>query len=229
MTTHSRPRLIAAAAAMIAAGCFTTPVLAQDEQSSSEAKAAGGLGTPLGEQGQIAVSSDMVVNLTYTMTKVERGVTKPDALVTVLLAPAADYFIASRISVGGMVQLAYQSQGDVSAYGYGAAPRVGMVFPLSDRLWFWPKASLGYQAITTKKPAPATTSTGMDGLGPGNSELTEKKAQVGLYAPLLYQPADHFFLGLGPVLTMDIYSKMGSINGYKQTTLGLVSVVGGYF
>ena len=213
---------------MTAAISATAPVLAQDDQPS-ETKAVVGTGAPLGDQGQIAVSSDMVLNLTYTMTKVERGVTKPDAIVTVLLAPAADYFIAPRISVGGMVELAYQSQGDTSAYGYGAAPRVGMVFPLSERLYFWPKASVGYQAMTTKQPAPSTTSTGVDALGSGNSEITEKKAQVGVYAPVLYQPADHFFLGVGPVLTMDIYSKMGHINGYKQTTLGIVSVVGGYF
>lgn len=208
----------------IAAVLSTSPALADDEHPETKA---GGPGTPLGEQGQIAVSSDMLVNISYTKTSVPTGTNSPDAIISLMLAPAADYFLLPRVSVGAAAQLSYESQGDISARGIGAAPRLGYLMPLADRLSFWPKVSINFLQVTEKQPAQTSTG-GVDALG-GSSEISYKKSQLGLFAPLLYQPADHFFLGGGPVLTMDLYSRYGHIKGNKETTIGLLSVVGGYF
>jgi hypothetical protein len=46
------------------------------------------------------------------------------------------------------------------------------------------------------------------------------------FAPLLFHPANHFFLGLGPSFALDLF---GSGSAPKATVFGLRSLVGGYF
>ena len=46
------------------------------------------------------------------------------------------------------------------------------------------------------------------------------------FAPLLFHPANHFFLGLGPSCALDL---LGSGSAPKATVFGLRSLVGGYF
>jgi hypothetical protein len=44
-----------------------------------------------------------------------------------------------------------------------------------------------------------------------------------LSAPFLYHPARHFFLGIGPLLSVD------ATGDNKQTTFGAGFTIGGYF
>ena len=47
-----------------------------------------------------------------------------------------------------------------------------------------------------------------------------------LYAPFLFHPVPHFFIGLGPSLSIDV---AGGNSSSRETTIGLRSTVGGYF
>lgn len=213
----------------LAAALVTVPSIADEPASASLAVSEPSVPVSFGLPGQLVVSSDLLVRFAYTTASAPEGsTTKPDANVALVLAPAADYFLVPNISVGGAVQLAYESQGDASATGLGVAPRVGYVLSLGEKLTFWPKVGVGYLQVTTKTPAPVTTGGGVDALG-GSSKITDKKVQAQLFAPVLFHPAPHFFLGGGPFVSMDVYSKAGRMNGYKETTFGLMSVVGGYF
>ncbi len=47
--------------------------------------------------------------------------------------------------------------------------------------------------------------------------------------PVLWHPAQHFFLGLAPTLTTELISKSSGNDLPKTTDIGLTAVIGGYF
>jgi hypothetical protein len=183
----------------------------------------------LGEAGQIALSSDLAFSMSYTTKTAATGNVHRDAIVSFLIGPAADYFLANNISVGGIVQLLYVSQGSEHSTGLGLAPRVGYLFPMSDKLSFWPKASVGYFQSSTPNSIGTSASVSQANPTADAGSLTRKVFQVGVFAPLTYELAPHFFVGLGPVLSVDLWAKNGRQSADKATTFGISSVVGGYF
>ncbi len=117
----------------------------------------------------------------------------------VLIQPALDYFIGSGISVGGVVGFAHSSSGS-TALNFGA--RAGFNQSIGKKLTFWPTA-------------------GVYGSFADNSGSTSTTATAEVYAPFLYHPVDHFFLGAGPFLGFQFH-------GGDFTEYGLDFVIGGW-
>ena len=96
---------------------------------------------------------------------------------TVTLQPALDYFIAGGVSVGGVVGFSYAS-GGITTVAVGA--RAGFNQALNEHFGFWP-------------------TIGVDASFQHSTGVTTTLVPLEIFAPFLYHPAPHLFLGAGPV------------------------------
>lgn len=167
----------------------------------------------LGEAGQIAISGDLQLQVSQTKQKPPEG-DAPDAETTIRIVPALDYFVVEGVSVGFTVAYLWQKQGDTKASGLGIGPSVGYALPLGEKLAFWPKLGIAYLKVNAED---------------GEESLSGSKLMIDLFAPLAIQPAEHFFIGIGPGFSTDLSSKMEGEDANKSTTVGVGSQVGGYF
>lgn len=177
---------------------------------------------PFSKAGQLAISSDMSLSLDHTSTSPPQG--DSTSSTTFRIAPAADYFVIDGLSVGGQIGYAHTSGGnapnDFSSSSIGIGPRVGYNYNFTNNLGIWPRAYFMFNSASSSRG-------GKD--GPSATTMT-----VGLFAPVLFHPAEHFFLGLGPYISTDISSKVSppggsSVDGDKNTSFGLNFTLGGYF
>jgi hypothetical protein len=142
------------------------------------------------------------------------------------LAPAVDYFVIDGLSLGLEFLFGYDTYSPPSpppgvtqpqstnVTVYGIAPRVGYDLPITSTLSFWPKVFFEH----------AGYSLGGGGAGYGNIQL------LGAYAPILYHPASHFYIGFGPnILTELGESSDGVSANSKLTSYGAFASVGGWF
>lgn len=169
---------------------------------------------PMGQVGQVAIQGDFLLQFAVQSTSAVEG-EDPDSVTTIQIAPAADFFVAQGLSLGGQVVFLRASSGDFSVTGVGAAPRIGYFAALGPKVGIWPAVSVAY--VHTSADA------GDGGDASGYDVLLQARA------PLLFQPADHFFLGLGPVFQIDLISKVEGEDADKTTVFGLQSTVGGYW
>lgn len=153
-----------------------------------------------GAQGDLAISSDVGLSVQHQF---EGG-----GATTFVLNPAADYFVIDHLSVGGYVNFSHSGGSGASATNIGIGPRVGYDINLSSQFSFWPKAGLSFNH----------TSTSVGPIDGSNSELA-----INLFAPFLFHPVEHFFLGFGPNFDVDLTGNA------KQTVLGARLVIGGHF
>jgi hypothetical protein len=177
-----------------------------------------GAGSPpvsgMGAPGTISLQGDFNIRFNRLSESNPGPGGDPDATVTIAIVPSGDYFVAPNISVGGAIGFIRTSVGDTSATTLGIGPRVGYLAHLAPRVSLWPRAGLAYNHISTSVP----------GLDQSGYAIT-----LDVTALLLYHLTDHFFIGGGPALDYDLISKLEGEDAAKQTDLGLVSVVGGWF
>lgn len=159
-----------------------------------------------GEKGQKAVSSDAGLSISNTSISGIDGSTT-----NLLLRPAVDWFFADSISLGGFVGVDYTSSAGGSSTVISLGPRLGYNLPLSERLSLWPK--LGFSL--------ASTSFEDDTIA-GDDEESNTSVQLNLFAPLMFHPVQHFFLGLGPALDQDLSGDA------KATTIAVRLTLGGW-
>jgi hypothetical protein len=169
---------------------------------------------PMGQVGQVAIASDFQLAFAYQSTSAAMG-DDPDSVTTIQLAPAADFFVAPGFSVGGQLVFVHSSAGDASITGFGAEPRVGYFAALGPNVGLWPTVGIGY----------VHSSADLGDLGDASGYNIVLEAR----APLVFQPAEHFFLGIGPLFQTDLVSSVEGEDADKDTTFGLMSVVGGYW
>jgi hypothetical protein len=168
----------------------------------------------MGEAGQIAIHGDFQLSLVYQTASSPDDDEDLDSVTTIQLAPAADFFVTRGLSVGGQLLFAHSSQGDASVDAYGAAPRIGYFAGLGPKVGIWPVVSIGYVRSS---------------IDAGDFDASGYDVILQAYAPLLFQPADHFFIGMGPAFQTDLISKIDDEDGIKQTAFGLQTIVGGYW
>jgi hypothetical protein len=97
---------------------------------------------------------------------------------------------------------------------YGIAPRIGYNIPITGSVSLWPKVFFEHVGF----------SLGGGGQGYGNIQL------LGAYAPILYHPVSHFYIGFGPnVLTELGASSDGQSATSKITSYGAFATIGGWF
>lgn len=178
-----------------------------------------------GNQGVFAFSNDMNVNFSGYSQSIPNNTGDSPSGWTLTLKPSLDYFVIQGLSVGGFVQYTHTnastpnqtSSGSTSSSAdtFGIGPRVGYNIPISDALSWWPLLSLSF----------STTSAS------GNN--SQNAFTILAYAPFLYHPVSHFFMGLGPFVGTDLSANASqngtSGPGTKTTVYGLQFTIGGWF
>ncbi|HEY1691591.1 MAG TPA: hypothetical protein VGG39_05500 [Polyangiaceae bacterium] len=200
--------------------------------------------THFGSQGELVISDDQPIGLltsfgTGLITPLPPGSTSTASFQFASvsgnnssgtefgLSPALDYFVIDSLSLGAdlLVEILSPSHenpapGTTSTNPggqdtlLGIAPRVGYDLRLSDAFTFWPKVYFAYATLS----------------GPGGGANSET---LGVFAPFLWHPVPHFFLGLGPNFSTQLGNNLtggGQSQGQpKVTQLGIQATLGGWF
>jgi hypothetical protein len=117
------------------------------------------------------------------------------------LHPAIDYFLASRISVGGVFGYTYSpAMSGTTTVDMGA--RAGFNLDINGTVGFWPLAGVAARVFNS-----------------GN--VTDTSSALQIFAPFLWHPVVHAFLGLGP-------SFNAGLSGGDYTEFGLDFIIGGW-
>ena len=93
--------------------------------------------------------------------------------------------------------------------------RIGYNLPLTDGISLWPRLGLEYMRVSFDTP--------------GGGSSSGYVVPLNIFVPVLWHPAQHFFVGGGPVVTTDLISKASGQNTAKETQIGIEGVLGGYF
>ena len=124
---------------------------------------------------------------------------------SISLAPGAMWFPTNNVAIGGQVVYAFNDFG-ASVHSLGFEPLVGFGVPLADHLAFFPRVGMQFLWAFAS--------------GGGSSN----RVAIDGFAPLLFIPAPHSFIGFGPRMYVDVTSA-----GATQKSFGLSSEIGGYF
>ena len=159
-----------------------------------------------GYKGQVAVSSDTGLSISNTSISGIDG-----SSTTLLLRPAVDYFVVDNVSLGGFLGVEYTSAPGGSSTAVSVGPRVGYNLPLSERFSLWPKIGFSF----------ASTSQKTDDVGgiEGDDE-SSTSVQLNLFAPFMFHPVEHFFLGFGPAFDLDLSGDNKATTIAARLTLG---------
>jgi outer membrane protein with beta-barrel domain len=159
-----------------------------------------------GLKGQIAVSSDTGLSISNTSVSGIDG-----SSTTLLLRPAVDYFIVDNVSIGGFLGIEYTSAPGGSSTAISVGPRVGYDIPLSDRFSLWPKLGFSFASTSQKTDDVAGI--------PGEDE-SSTSVQLNLFAPFMFHPVEHFFIGFGPAFDVDLSGDSKATTIAARLTLG---------
>ncbi len=164
-----------------------------------------------GVQGQFAVTDDLQLSLLHQSFSMGGS-----SSTSVSFDPSLDYFVAPNLSVGGTLIIQHGDATGLStdATRIGIGVRGGYDLRLANLISFWPQLQLAYAH---------------DSVSSGGTDITGYDIQLAIFAPFLFHPVPHFFVGIGPAFATDLVSKVQSMSASKETDIGLQSVVGGHF
>jgi hypothetical protein len=117
------------------------------------------------------------------------------------LQPALDYFITDRVSVGGLVGIDHTS-GDEGTTTVALGARAGFNLKIADQMGLWPTAGIYVSHVSM--PHDSNTAT-----------------RLAIFAPFLYHPAPHVFVGAGPSFQL-------GLSGGDYKLYGLDVIIGGW-
>ena len=148
------------------------------------------------------------------------------------IQPAFDYFVAPDLSVGASASFRYDSltSSPPGTFGqkivtYGLYGQLGINLWLGERVSLWPKLSLSLSQNRLTSSPPATVPVGvMVDVAPD----VEIIVSLELYAPFLFHPARHFFVGFGPDAYVDLLNSRAGVSN-RRMFYGAESTVGGWF
>jgi hypothetical protein len=134
---------------------------------------------------------------------------------SISLAPSLQYFVARGLAVGVGVSFGHtSSSGNGTSTVYGGEVSLGYDLPLATRLSFFPRAFFG------GTHADFSTPPGVTVIGAGSSGAID----FGVFAPVLFHPVEHFFLGFGPELA----TFGASSDPFRSQSFALVTTIGGW-
>lgn len=214
ISTLARPRLLATATLLMATFA-TAQAFAQDPAVPPPPPPVGGSLGYFGERGQFVVSSDLDFTLQKNSFSMGGGSNTVFAI-----TPALDYFISPNFSVGGRVHFGYTSNvatvggGSADATTFGLGGRAGYNIVLTNVFTLWINGGLLYFR---------------DSYDAGTADASGNRFQLQVFAPFLWHPASHFFIGVGPAFATDLVNSFEGDDQPKQTSFGLLSTIGGYW
>ncbi len=119
----------------------------------------------------------------------------------IALHPAVDYFLTNRISIGGVFGYTHSpAQTGTTTLDFGA--RAGFNLDIASQFSIWPTAGIGAQWTSTNHTS-------------GSSSALQ------IFAPFLYHPAQHVFVGIGPEF-------QAGLSGGDYTEYGVDFIIGGW-
>jgi hypothetical protein len=168
-----------------------------------------------GDAGQLVVSSDAQGSL-----QVQTYSDGSPSVTAITLAPAADLFLVRSLSVGAHLSWTHtQSSGVPNTDSWSTGLRVGYSLAMGPSFSFWPKVNVDYRHTSL-----VTTDLSMLQQGVTSSEYSFDSMVIGVFAPVVFHPVPHFFLGLGPNFQAAVLSSAGTDASY-----GLMFTLGGWF
>jgi hypothetical protein len=193
-------RVVGALAILLALALTSSGVARAQEGESPPAVGGGFHGASVGfaQPGQWVFS--MVVPDEFPLMLTKTG----SSPWSVTVRPSADYFLSYDVSVGGLVS--FHDDGGGTDVGLGARAGYNIMLPRSVSIWM-----RGGMYVHRASPdnAPAVSETILN-----------------LEVPFLFHFVQHFFLGLGPRLSVPIYR---SDDASTDSTIGVTAIVGGYY
>jgi hypothetical protein len=174
-----------------------------DDLSGFRASTAGGIGYA----GPIGFSTQSYNLNVFGATGAVAGYDTIHAT-TIWLAPSADYFLFEHISIGAILELAWNSSNyTVTTYGtqgssaslpstfnFTLIPRAGYLLNLAEKWALWPRVGLGFGVLQENSVSQA---------GGGNPQTVSSSPTflLDVDVGVLYRLDNHFFLRAGPELT----------------------------
>ncbi len=171
-----------------------------------------------GEPGQLVIDQSFMLAASSASYDVEGMAEYRSNQVT--LAPVASWFavrgLSLRLGLNFSHSWASTEQGSLGHVTIlGVSPGIGYALPLGQHFSLWPRLSTS----VSKSWYEATD------IGPVNAV----GMSFGALAPVLWHPADHFFLGLGPGISWQFQGDRVATLEYSSDTFMLISTLGGYF
>jgi hypothetical protein len=185
-----------------------------------------------GSSGQVVVTDDWVASILSSSFDGSSASAFSASLVT-----GFDYFVVRNFSVGVDVEFDYANQSGYGADGslirevttsFAGGPRLGFNIPLARMFSFYPRATLGIEWARRTEELLSGDSLSIAGSATGAPNATQTGPWVSLYAPLLFHPKPHFFLGFGPSIFRDFGRAQGGPDvGAERTRIGAGLELGG--
>jgi hypothetical protein len=212
MSGMTRSRVVAA---MAAALCLSMSLSMDGQSLAADAPPAattpenppvlGGSVGYFGEHGEIAISGDMKFSVLHQSQT-------NNSYTTFELQPALDYFVSTNVSVGGLLGISKDFDG---RHTFLLGARGGYNVFLSNAASLWVRGGLIYGHYSYS--------------GVGTQDFSGNYLALQIYAPLLWHPVPHFFLGAGPSFEADLISRFQGNSADKAVAIGVSSTIGGYF
>jgi hypothetical protein len=138
---------------------------------------------------------------------------------TITLGPAADYFVVRSFSLGLHALWEHtEISGVPGTSTWIAGVRVGYALRIGDAFSFWPRANVDFQHTSI-----VTIGSSPDG-GIVAGEISSDGLALGLFAPFLFHPVPHFFVGAGP----NAQTVVATSSTDRPTVYGLMFLLGGW-
>lgn len=188
---------------------------------------------PFGARGSVVVSTDSGVSFGATFYSNSGA-----SAVSGSFAPALDVFFVRNVSVGlgvGLWYGVYRGYGadssliQTTSAGVSIAPRLGVNLPIGRVASFYPRASFGLE--WTQRDQEVVSGPSLSLANPiASPHVTQTGFWLQLFAPILFHPKPHYFVGAGPTVFHEFARATGGPDvGGERTTLGGHVVIGGHW
>lgn len=169
-----------------------------------------------GDQGQVAIVQGTTLAVSYVSERYSDA-QDPEPFFGFGLQLAADYVLAPRLTVGGTFVYSYEHQEPFTLTSISLSARVGYIIRASRRVSLWPQLAFG---IVENEFTNADDDF---------ENFGQTRFFGAVFAPILFHPADHFFVGAGPVASTDFSNDYDDAAGPLATRLGISTLLGGWF
>jgi hypothetical protein len=176
-----------ASALLLASAIVTRPETAQAEENKTPAVPQVPADAPsamFGAKSELVLSNDSGLEISNTNLTGGGGNT-----FVLQFRPAIDYFVIDNLSVGAFLGVNYVHvpTGHTTSFSFGG--RVGYNVPVAKAFSIWPKLGLSYAGLSQ---------------GGGNDTSSSSSLALNLFVPIQFHPVEHFFIGFGPALDVDM-------------------------
>jgi hypothetical protein len=155
------------------------------------------------EKGRFAIRNDAYLGISASRPFRHNARFTP----SIAIGPSLDIFVIDNLAVGAAIDFNYVHYGDPvpDFITFAVSPRIGYNVALHDIISFWPQVSVGVGFVSADETDPILPITG--------------------FFPFYLHPADNFFLGIGPGVTVQPLTKR---NAYLNIQILQFSIGGSF-